>query len=398
VQMHTLTVSDPRWPRWVEFLDRVREDLESMVDDFMTRVQMLPGYQDPLTPLDQIRSDASRIFAYLLRQIGGHHDSDAEATVAAREFGASRARAGIQLGDLLAAVHLDFQVLWNALRAHTKPGDKDLLVGGVELIWAAVEKYSTNVQSGYVEEESRASARLLTERTRMISGMINGAYQRDEDLANLAAALGTEATALFGVVGVDRSYETEVRRVAQKFAASQQSTHIHPHGRANILLVELYRNDLGELSRSLGEIPCVVAPVADGIRNLRRSCLLALEAMHLDLAIDARPVQVESIWLHLVSAQTSAKFPEIAHRVSAALNEVREVERERLITTAFTYAACGTITETANRTFCHRNTVLARLNRLADLTGYNMAVPTQSALLLLALLSRSDTRRSQPVP
>ncbi|MGA8328471.1 MAG: helix-turn-helix domain-containing protein [Mycobacterium sp.] len=373
----------------------MREDLDSLVDEFMARVHTLPGYQDPMAPLDQVRSEASRIFSYLLQQIGGQDEFDREATTAARDLGINRARAGIPLGDLLAAVHLDFQVLWNALRNHTNPEDKDLLVGGVELIWAAVEKYSTNVQSGYIEEESRASVRLLTERTRMISGMISGAYQRDEDFANLAAALGTDVMAWFGVVGIDRSYETDLRRVAQRFTASQQSTHIHPHGRANILLVELYRDDLSELSRSLDGIPCVVAPVAHGVRNLRRSCRLILEAMHLELAIDARPVQLESIWLQLVSAHTNARFPEIAQRVSNALDDVREVERERLIATAFTYAACGTITETANRTYCHRNTVLTRLNRLNDLTGYNMAVPAQAALLLLALLSRPDVRRTQ---
>jgi len=43
------------------------------------------------------------------------------------------------------------------------------------------------------------------------------------------------------------------------------------------------------------------------------------------------------------------------------------------------------VTGTAAALYCHRNTVINRLNRFTSLTGYDITVPSQAAAVFLAL-------------
>jgi DNA-binding PucR family transcriptional regulator len=49
------------------------------------------------------------------------------------------------------------------------------------------------------------------------------------------------------------------------------------------------------------------------------------------------------------------------------------------------YARSGSVQQTASALFCHRNTVVNRLRRFADLTGRQMTTPADAALVLVAL-------------
>jgi hypothetical protein len=60
----------------------------------------------------------------------------------ARRLGQDRARVGIPLNNLLTAVRLGFKVFWEVFRSYAGPDDRELLVTGVEKIWAAIERYS----------------------------------------------------------------------------------------------------------------------------------------------------------------------------------------------------------------------------------------------------------------
>ena len=70
-------------------------------------------------------------------------------------------------------------------------------------------------------------------------------------------------------------------------------------------------------------------------------------------------------------------------------------ERDRLLEAVDAFAATGSVAETARRTFCHRNTVLNRLRRVAECTGLDLTVPEQATVLLLGLAAwRQHERRS----
>ncbi|MFE4537649.1 helix-turn-helix domain-containing protein [Streptomyces scopuliridis] len=49
------------------------------------------------------------------------------------------------------------------------------------------------------------------------------------------------------------------------------------------------------------------------------------------------------------------------------------------------YLATGGLTASAERLYCHRNTVLNRLGRFEKLTGLDITIPEQAAIALVAL-------------
>jgi DNA-binding PucR family transcriptional regulator len=79
------------------------------------------------------------------------------------------------------------------------------------------------------------------------------------------------------------------------------------------------------------------------------------------------------------------------------LDAVAPPERERLIAAVRRYAEDGSVTDTAASVFCHRNTVLNRLRRVAVLTGRDVTVPADAAILLLALACREISPPSRGI-
>jgi DNA-binding PucR family transcriptional regulator len=71
--------------------------------------------------------------------------------------------------------------------------------------------------------------------------------------------------------------------------------------------------------------------------------------------------------------------------VLAGLDSAPRGERDRLVETVLAYARSGSVQQTATALFCHRNTVVNRLRRFADLTGRQMTTPADAAVVLVAL-------------
>jgi hypothetical protein len=61
------------------------------------------------------------------------------------------------------------------------------------------------------------------------------------------------------------------------------------------------------------------------------------------------------------------------------------------VATLRTYLACGSVPETARDQVVHPNTVAYRLRRVRELTGLEPRVPTDAALLVIALTARGGT-------
>jgi hypothetical protein len=165
MQLHKVVrISDSLQGRWTELVEHARADIGSLADLFVEYVGQLDGDRDGILPMKWVRVDFLSSLEYLLGQISGNDEFKAEVIWTARQLGSDRARIGIPLNNLLAAVRLDFKVLWEAFRSNASPADRELLVAGVEKIWTAIDRYSIEVQTGYLEEASRLVNRRLSER------------------------------------------------------------------------------------------------------------------------------------------------------------------------------------------------------------------------------------------
>ncbi len=84
---------------------------------------------------------------------------------------------------------------------------------------------------------------------------------------------------------------------------------------------------------------------------------------------DDGPRDLRDAWLPIVVQALGELGGPLAQRVLHELLHVAPHERERLVETARRYLRTGSVTATSALLYCHRNTVLQRLNRLHRLTG-----------------------------
>jgi hypothetical protein len=388
MQLHNIVyIPESMQGRWAELVEQARADIGALADRFIQCVEQLDTYRDGAVSMDQVRLDALSSFDFLLGQIAGNDEFKSDVIWTARRLGRERARIGIPLNDLLAAVRLDFKVLWEVFRSYAGPADRELLVAGVEKIWAAIERYSIEVQTGYIEESSRMADKRLSERARLMTAILNSDVPAEEDLQSLASALGVDTAGNFIVVATTVQGDRDLRKAADRLTASGHIAHTHSTGHYSLLVSDWKGEDTQPIRKLLSGSVCGLAPVIHGFSGLARACHLAIEIVELNAAGAHGPAELKDLWLPFLASRLRDAAPELVQSVLAGFDTVSEAEQQRLTEVVWAFARSGSISKTAAQMYCHRNTVLNRLRRLEEITGHDITVPADAALLLLAFLT-----------
>jgi DNA-binding PucR family transcriptional regulator len=75
----------------------------------------------------------------------------------------------------------------------------------------------------------------------------------------------------------------------------------------------------------------------------------------------------------------------LLQQIIGGLDDCPDDERERLTETVHSYLVEGNVAAVAAQLYCHRNTIVKRLQRFQALTGLDVNRPRDAALALLAL-------------
>ncbi|WP_435201965.1 helix-turn-helix domain-containing protein [Janibacter sp. GS2] len=374
----------PSEDRWTALVHRLHDDADSLVSQFVDRVALLPPYSQGRVPLDRVRDDAISSFDYLLRRIGDLPVPERLGEVGP-SIGRDRARRQVPLEQLLTAVRLDFRILWAALREHAGARDLELLVEHVEEVWAVVEDYSTTIQVSFVQE----TAVLARERRRVRSALIGSLLSRLEpdpqDVTAVALALEVDADWLFLVAATRQPEDRSLRAAAEQLSASGRPTHLQDTGRHSVLITRWHGSERATADDALPHVTCAVAPVARGLAEVPRAAHIAQHVADVMGAEHAGPHGLPQMWSRLAGVRMAELAPGVSSVVLDPLHRLRPAERDRLVDTALDYAATGSVQQTAGNLYCHRNTVVNRLRRFAEVSGCDMTKPRQAALALAAL-------------
>jgi PucR-like helix-turn-helix protein len=374
--------------RWTALVGRVRDDADALVAEFVSRVRAIPPYGRGVVPTERLVADAHLTMQYLLRRIAGLGVPDWLLDTGA-SIGRERARLGVPLNDLLTAVRLDFTVLWAALRERAGSADEALLVAHVEDVWNAVERYTAQVQVSYQSEAAVLARDRLGERTMLVAALLSDQDPAPDDVARVAVALDVDADADLLVAAATAGAGRRLRRAADRLGADGRMVHVQSTGRHNVLLARWDGGAGAAVRAALAEVPCGVGPLAHGLASAPRSARLAGEIV--DVLPDlSGPTELSDAWLPLAAARLSDTADDLIESVLGGLAAAPERERERLLETVRAYAASGAVAEVAARLYCHRNTVRGRLRRFHQLTGRDVTVPSEAAIVLLALVSSRE--------
>jgi PucR C-terminal helix-turn-helix domain len=206
-----------------------------------------------------------------------------------------------------------------------------------------------------------------------------------QEVARVALALDVDPEVPFLVASAPSHDDRDLRAVADQLAASGRMAHLQDTARHTLLIARWHAGPDAPVTSVLGDVRCATAPVASGLAAVPDAARVAQEVCDVLPADATGPCTLADAWVLLAGARLGDLGPVIADSALAGLDSAARGERERLVETVLAYARSGSVQQTAAALFCHRNTVVNRLRRFADLTGRQMTTPADAALVLVAL-------------
>lgn len=385
--------------RWGELVERLHGRLDELVDLFMARVQEIPEYASNRVGLPELRDTARETFRRLvdglrdkeLQQSGRNGDRDSLMRFSS-ELGTKRARAGISPEALISAVRLDFSILWDDLLQISDPEDAMLLTSRVDRVWRVVDEFATHTHSSYSAERVRMAQEESNIRREFIARLFSKSELSADTISQAAAALVTDPDARFSIVAASGESASKLRAIAAQGPQSSQRLFVHEFGGSAYVFWALgsaarggaHPEGSAYLPAGIAGIPCGYVEGFAGLRALPSAARTAERLALLLQPSDKGPLTAAGAWARLAKQQLQDAGLDLWADLDAALSPCRGGERERLEETVRHFLSTGNITTTAQALFCHRNTILNRLHRFQDLTGIDLAVPSQAARLVVA--------------
>ena len=252
------------------------------------------------------------------------------------------------------------------------------------LVWQLTDDLSAAVGTAYRHSEAGLVGRDETRRQGVLRGLLSGLLA-EKDLVFVAETLGLPEQGPYLVVVVE-PHQSPAREALSDLGVKSE-------------WVVQEARDCGLLALPAGGTDVVrsgletVVPLRAGLSpefaDLSQAGVAYRQA---ELALRSIPVHQHAV-ASLDDRLTGALLvtsPELARRLAVAvLGRVLVLppqERRVLLRTLAIYlAGAGSPADAARRVPCHRNTVLNRLSRIRELTGYDPVTPLGASRLVLAL-------------
>jgi len=361
-------------------ITRCLADLDAIAALYVSQVRTLTGYVESVIPERDIYATAFRTLQRMFRQLQGESIDD-ELRAHSREIGRTRVRQGVPLESLLRAVRMDFRFIWQALEERL-PGETEGLSDNVVAIWEVVEAHTTSVQAGYMVELGRVKAELEQEQAFLLRRLLNGSEADTQLHAQAAQALEIPAHGPYWVV------------VSHPDSAAKFATAVRARFPAAVCLrldgVEFaIIAAVDDVQPALADLQVGISQSTAALSSLGAMWQLAGELA--ELAGPRRAATVALFWSTLAARRLGAVSSAFARDALADLNRLPSDERSLLIEAVRVYSASGSASVAASALFCHRNTVMNRLARFAQLTSLDVTIPDDAATARMLLAAdRAD--------
>ncbi|MGH8964073.1 MAG: PucR family transcriptional regulator, partial [Actinomycetes bacterium] len=341
-------------------------------------------------PAEALRDGCRRYLTRVLELLGDERAAGvADDDATAGQIGWQRAEQGVPLEVMLRTFRLGGRVVWEALleRADGTPVDAEVLGAAATAMWTVVDGLSSALSSSYRRAEAEQVRRDDQRRHALVEEVLAGRPVGHRDAGQLR--LPASGPYLVIVAGLDADGTAAVRSPQTALASLTVRSVWHARAHSLVGLVSLAdHGDRFVLDR--------LAPLVRGrAAAAGTSRGLAGVALAHDLAVVALGTLAED---HVGLVRIEDRFaeslllrsPELGRRlVDAWLAPVLRLpprERAVLLETVTTWLeADRSAAVAAERLYCHRNTVLNRLQRLSTLVGRPLSGRRAYVELSLAL-------------
>lgn len=364
------------------------------VDDLTSRLvaNILAGdfsyTEGTLLTLDQLTSAVHDNLFSLLSTLSGQGAASLEA---ADEAGRLKARQGVPLAALLHAYRLAGRLIWSELVVLAAEQDSaESLVHLASDVWAIIDDFSGAAADAYREFVAEQARQGATSRGVMLTALLDGTVDSSAQASEIARMLNLSDRAGYVVVCAEIGSDgaDPLPGIEEQLASSEvTSAWIQQTGQM-----------LGLLGISPGGNFGAVYPLLASVARARVGVSLvftspdAAAAGRREAQLAARCVPPGERGSHVYGASAIALLiataPDAARELTTTVlgRVIGHPESALFLSTLRAwFDAKGSSAKAARILHCHRNTVLYRLNRLAELTGRNITDPLAIAELQLAV-------------
>jgi len=375
--------------------------LDSLADQLMlTVLQREPFYaQLGLTGSDELRQSLRRNLERGIQSLGAEVPTGEDPQDTSRETGRLRARQGVPLEAVLRAYRLGGRVIWQALLAASRVqfgGRYDhALLDAAGYVWRVIDSSSSALVDAYRLEESQLRSQELSRRHAFLNALLEGRGSDPALAADATAALGLPADGpmLCVVAPVDTPRDDPLRSPRDVLAAEGIVSSWHVRPTDIVGLVALGDRDPESVLDVLA--PAVVGKV--GVSMVIHTLAEVRDAYGL-AGTAARTLSGPGIALlddrlpEALLVGSPQLLPRLQETAFGDLLALPDPERRTMLQTLEAMIdSGGSPTHAAERLYCHRNTVIYRMQRIEAATGRRVADPRDRLLLALALMARHQS-------
>lgn len=372
--------------RWSALIDQL--DVGELTDEFIARLSGIPIYASAPLPLSEIRRTGRASFDALIMAMKASSDAPdylRERKAIALDVGVSRARAGVPIDALMTAIRLDFSILWGAITSVARPEDAPLLVGHTARVWEVVDGYAGETQRAYVAELARIQAEAASMRQGYLATLFSEKNLAAATLERIAAELGQPLETEYVVVA---ALGEQIPAMRLALANERASNRVYTYSLSDALVV-FYPHDerAGSEGLRLGarieKLGCGFISDPCGLEAIPQAATVARSLAKLLEPHESGAMTWARGWARMARRELAEAGAPGLGEVERALEQCGAAERRRLTEAVRAYLQTGSVGQAAEELFCHRNTLMNRLNRFAALTGVDPAIPVQAARLVV---------------
>jgi hypothetical protein len=372
-------------------------ELDSLADRLtLVVLQREPSYaQLGVAAPEELRSNLRDNLERGIQSLGAAVPEGADPQDTSRETGRIRVRQGVPLEAVLRAYRLGGRVIWEALLTASRGRfggkyDHELLEGA-SYVWRVIDSSSSALVDAYRLEEARLRSQELSRKHAFLNALLDGRGGDAALAAEAATALGLPQTGplICVVAPIDSPRDDPLRSPQDTLGAHGivSSWHLRPADIVGLVALDertpasvldalkpavAGRVGASPVIRDLAEVGVAYGMAQTAARTLAGPGVAALDERLPEALLVGSP--------HLVPRLEQVAFGELL--------ALPEPERQTMLETLEAVIdSGGSPTHAAQRLYCHRNTVIYRLQRIESVTGRRVADPRDRLLLTLSLMA-----------
>lgn len=361
----------PGWREVARIARSVADDLDQLATHIVRCVQAEIALYEPGTvPTSDIHGSVLRNIEMMLVGLAEHRRPTEDELAIRRELGVRRALQGLPVDAVIQAYHVGYRELWLALVRALPPDNARAttqLLEAATTVWGWVHDVTDAIATAHAQTTRRLEARVIGARQRFIELLAAGDLDGTEAV-RLGRSLGFEAGEAFAVTVLRGATDDHDAVELQRRVEHLTGTHAVV-ARGPLVVVVSQGGDSDQVIAAVrGVVPDATAATGHerlGLRGARASLVDA------ELTLEVTPMgetgRFSDAWLWATLSGSQERLRGLLE-VGAGVAD----KHPHLAEAVRAFGEHGfSVSEAARRLELHANTVGYRLDRWAELTGWD---------------------------